>query len=618
MSKRILVVPTVSGILAVTLLFGSTRGWTTVNGIQYNSGTGQSNYVQAKESLHLDDGFDASSYGGINAAVAAIGSIPGTLVIHDPQVLTGNLTVPATLTVRILNGGSIVRASTYVPVFNGPFEAGNYQVLHGFSPRDFSPSTFGPGAIKEINPMWWGAATNADATTNTVALNCSTAALPAANGVWRLPGGSYFTNGSVVFANLLHSRITFDGMIYNDTAYSNGVVFQNVNFSEIFRVGAHRSNPNWTDSAAAVAIYGTFAHNHVTYGYRSGFTYGERIEAMDNTGCGYNEFYGQRSEYCKYHIYLKTNDRLSWIGASSWHGGSYTNGAYATTDDWAVYCDRGVGSIHDLSFYDGKYEALGNGFYLKSTSSIGMFGEPHFEAIARTHLELDACHYFTYHVAAGGTPFEDIALHVTIETRGLRIEQASKYGSIQSPQNVEDAAQGGTRWLITPDSRAGSATAAERAKAALTLRPVGVYGILSWESPLGNQFFDKQFVTNLADNPPTMGTYQRNAIVYNSAIESGKTIAWTCKTYGTAGTLEDVRASTTKDSNVIVVNNADALRFGQVVTVAAPSSLSARSIISIEGTMITLAGLPETLNPGGQDLALSFKNPTWQAWGAYP
>jgi hypothetical protein len=618
MSKRILILSAVSGILATTLPFGGTRGWRTINGIQYDSSTGQPNYVQAEESLHPDYYFDACGYGGINAAVAAIGSTPGTLVIHDPQVLTRNLTVPATLGVRILKGGSIVKASTYVPVFNGPFEAGDYQVFHGFSPRDFSSSTFGPGTVKEINPMWWGVGINADATTNTVALNCSTAALPAANGVWRLPGGSYVTNGNVTFANFSHGRITFDGMICNNTAHSNGVVFQNVNFSEIFRVGAHRNSPNWTDSAAAVAIYGTFAHNRVTYGYRSGFTYGERIEAPDNTGCGYNEFYGQRSECCKYHIYLKTNDGPSWIGASSWHGGSYTNGAYATTDDWAVYCDRGVGSIHDLSFYDGKYEALGNGFYLKSTSSVGVFGEPHFEAIARTYFDLDACHYFTYHVAAQATPFEDTTLNVTIETRGLRIEQASKYGSMQSPQNVEDAAQGGTRWLITPDSRAGSATATERAKAALTLRPVGVYGILSWESPLGNQFFDKQFVTNLADSPPTTGTYQQNAVVYNSAIESGKTIAWTCKTYGTAGILDDVRASTTKDSSVIVVNNADALRFGQAVTVAAPSSLSARSIIGINGTMITLSGLPETLDPGGQDLALSFKNPTWQAWGAYP
>jgi hypothetical protein len=97
---------------------------------------------------------DVRAYASINAAVTAIGATETTLVISDAQTLTANLTIPSTLTLKILNGGSIVKASTYTLTINGNFEAGLYQVFSGFSVGDI---TFTGNSSYDIIPQWFGA-----------------------------------------------------------------------------------------------------------------------------------------------------------------------------------------------------------------------------------------------------------------------------------------------------------------------------------------------------------------------------------------------------------------------------------------------------------------------------
>ena len=96
---------------------------------------------------------DSRDYTSINAAVAAIGSTQTTLLISDAQILTASLTIPSTLKLIPLKGGSVVKASTFTLTINGQFEAGLYQVFSGFSAGDV---TFGAGSIKEVHPEWWG------------------------------------------------------------------------------------------------------------------------------------------------------------------------------------------------------------------------------------------------------------------------------------------------------------------------------------------------------------------------------------------------------------------------------------------------------------------------------
>jgi hypothetical protein len=92
---------------------------------------------------------DVRNYASINAAVTAIGSTETTLLVPNAQTLAGNLTTPSTLTLKILQGGSIVKASTHTLTINGPFEAGLYQVFSGFSAGDVT-------GLGNAEAIWFG------------------------------------------------------------------------------------------------------------------------------------------------------------------------------------------------------------------------------------------------------------------------------------------------------------------------------------------------------------------------------------------------------------------------------------------------------------------------------
>jgi hypothetical protein len=96
--------------------------------------------------------FDVRNYSSINAAIAAIGSTQGTILVSTAQTLTDDLIVPSTLSLVIPKGGSIAKASNHTLTINGPLEAGDYPVFSGFNNGDV---TFGPGAVKEVPIMWF-------------------------------------------------------------------------------------------------------------------------------------------------------------------------------------------------------------------------------------------------------------------------------------------------------------------------------------------------------------------------------------------------------------------------------------------------------------------------------
>lgn len=95
---------------------------------------------------------DVRAYASINAAVAAIGATQTTLIIPNAQTLAASLTIPSTLSLVILKGGSIVNAPTYTLTINGSFIASLYQVFSGFSAGDV---IFGAGSVDEIHYKWF-------------------------------------------------------------------------------------------------------------------------------------------------------------------------------------------------------------------------------------------------------------------------------------------------------------------------------------------------------------------------------------------------------------------------------------------------------------------------------
>jgi hypothetical protein len=122
--------------------------------------------LYAKDLMVKGPWVDVRNYVSINVAITAIGASVTTLLIPNAQITAGNVTIPSTLTLKILNGGSIVHTHPDILTINGPFEAGLYQVFSGFSAGDV---TFGANSIKEAYPQWWG--------TDVAAFRCAIASI---------------------------------------------------------------------------------------------------------------------------------------------------------------------------------------------------------------------------------------------------------------------------------------------------------------------------------------------------------------------------------------------------------------------------------------------------------
>jgi hypothetical protein len=163
---------------------------------------------------------DVRNYASINAAVAAIGATETTLLIPNAQTLITSLTIPSTLTLKILKGGSIVKASTYTLTINGPFEAGLYQVFSGFSAGDV---TFGTGYIKEVYPQWWLTNTTPGTTDMGVAFASAAAAVKGKGIPVSIPPGAYYSTGQMdVSAHYCKIHGSGSGSVYityNGTDY---------------------------------------------------------------------------------------------------------------------------------------------------------------------------------------------------------------------------------------------------------------------------------------------------------------------------------------------------------------------------------------------------------------
>lgn len=74
----------------------------------------------------------------------------GTLVLDDDATVDTDTTIDATKTFRIVDGAVISRVSAETVTINGRLEAGRCQIT------DADMLSFGPGAIDEAFPEWWG------------------------------------------------------------------------------------------------------------------------------------------------------------------------------------------------------------------------------------------------------------------------------------------------------------------------------------------------------------------------------------------------------------------------------------------------------------------------------
>lgn len=92
-------------------------------------------------------------YNDLADVVTAIGANEGTIFVPNEIAVTADLTIPANVTLRFIQGGSLNISAGKTVTINGHIEAGLYQIFEGSG-----SVSFGSGAIEKAYPEWWGAA----------------------------------------------------------------------------------------------------------------------------------------------------------------------------------------------------------------------------------------------------------------------------------------------------------------------------------------------------------------------------------------------------------------------------------------------------------------------------
>ena len=163
----------------------------------------------------------ASQYASLDDAISNITGSSKTLIIDAPVTLLATQTTPATLSIEMRYPGMIVSSGTQTLTINGGFTAPvSYQTFSGFTSGQV---TFGPGAVKEVYPQWWGAVarTAGDLGDDTNAIQ---ACINAAAGVSKviIPTGHYTVSSHIQLSGNSKVGISIPSnteIVMNDTTY---------------------------------------------------------------------------------------------------------------------------------------------------------------------------------------------------------------------------------------------------------------------------------------------------------------------------------------------------------------------------------------------------------------
>jgi hypothetical protein len=134
-----------------------------------------------------------SNYADITAALAAIGSTPTNLVIDQVETLTGNVSIPATITLRWVKG-VVWDIGTHTLTINGAVLPANHQF--------FSVTSGAVAGLRFSRPQWFGATADGvtnDSTPITQAFAATpTGAVNFSSGVYRLSSNITIPDNTVV------------------------------------------------------------------------------------------------------------------------------------------------------------------------------------------------------------------------------------------------------------------------------------------------------------------------------------------------------------------------------------------------------------------------------------
>lgn len=110
---------------------------------------------------------DVSSYASFAAALTAIGATPTTFNIHTAITGVATATIPSTVTLRFLQGGSLSITTGQTLTINGPIIADPVKIFNNAVAGQGTISLAGNGGLVEVYPQWWGAVADRVGTTGT-------------------------------------------------------------------------------------------------------------------------------------------------------------------------------------------------------------------------------------------------------------------------------------------------------------------------------------------------------------------------------------------------------------------------------------------------------------------
>lgn len=102
---------------------------------------------------HLDP--DSSSYTDFATAVSTIGATETTLVVSTVEAVTGNVTVPKTLSLRFIGAGELNISTGITVTINGALEAPLSKIFDNALASQGTVE-FGAESVEALKPEWWG------------------------------------------------------------------------------------------------------------------------------------------------------------------------------------------------------------------------------------------------------------------------------------------------------------------------------------------------------------------------------------------------------------------------------------------------------------------------------
>lgn len=129
-------------------------------------------------------------FNDLEDAIDSTGTNEAEILIPNQQDITDDLTIPANITLRFIQGGTLNISAGKTVTINGYVDAGLYQIFEGTG-----LVSFGSGSTTEIYPEWWGI----DGTADEVQINQSIDSL-SFGGVVKLAATTYLIAAPIVVA----------------------------------------------------------------------------------------------------------------------------------------------------------------------------------------------------------------------------------------------------------------------------------------------------------------------------------------------------------------------------------------------------------------------------------